>query len=184
MRQLCHASVYAESMPPPVVQQIISSMASIMGPESLDVIPSLAQTLPMRLLDGSEGLERLRRLAFNARYISMGLRKLGFVVYGHRDSPIVPILIFNPGKLSLFSRMMLERYQIAVVVVAYPATPLISGRARFCVSAAHTKDDLDRVLRAADDIGSILGLKLAPRKHYSIDKVIAEGVKSVAQHAQ
>ena len=97
MRKLCHASVYAESMSPPVIQQIITSMASIMGPECLDVLPALALTLPPRLLDGSEGLERLRRLAFNARYLSSGLRRLGFVVYGHKDSPIVPVLIFNPG---------------------------------------------------------------------------------------
>lgn len=102
-------------MSPAVAQQVISSMASIMGPESLNVIPSLAHTLPTRLLDGSEGLERLRRLAFNSRYLSNGLRKLGFIVYGHRDSPIVPILLFSPGKLPLFSRMMLEKHNIAVV---------------------------------------------------------------------
>ncbi len=50
------------------------------------------------MLDGSEGKERLRRLAFNARYLSSGLRKLGFIVYGHRDSPIVPLMIFNPAR--------------------------------------------------------------------------------------
>ena len=120
LRKLNHSSVYAEAVTPPVMQQIIASMASIMGPECLDVIPSLAKTLPTHLLDGSEGLQRLRRLAFNARYLSSGLRKLGFVVYGHRDSPIVPLLIFNPGKLPLFSRLMLERHNIVVVVVAYP----------------------------------------------------------------
>ena len=77
--------------------------------------------------------------------------------------------------------MMLERHNIAIVVVAYPATPLISGRARFCVSAAHTKDDLDRLLQAADEVGSILGLKLAPRRHVPIEEVIANGVQSVSE---
>lgn len=85
-----HSSVYAESMSPPVIQQIISSLTLILGRErqrNLDVL--------------SEGEERLRRLAFNARYLSSALRKLGFIVYGDRDSPIIPLLIFHPGKVSL-----------------------------------------------------------------------------------
>jgi serine palmitoyltransferase len=53
------------------------------------------------------------------------------------------------------------RRKISVVVVGYPATPLVSSRARFCVSAAHTKDDLDRLLAACDDIGNVLQLKFA-----------------------
>ena len=32
---------------------------------------------------------------------------------------------------------------------------------RFCVSASHTKDDLDRLLRACDEIGDILQLKFS-----------------------
>lgn len=43
-----------------------------------------------------------------------------------------------------FGREMLKR-NIGVVVVGFPATPIIESRARFCISAAHTKDVLDRV---------------------------------------
>ena len=32
---------------------------------------------------------------------------------------------------------------------------------RFCVSASHTKDDLDRLLRACDEVGDILQLKFS-----------------------
>jgi len=32
---------------------------------------------------------------------------------------------------------------------------------RFCVSAAHTKDDLDRLLRACDEVGDVLQLKFS-----------------------
>ncbi|CAB1331303.1 unnamed protein product, partial [Coregonus sp. 'balchen'] len=39
---------------------------------------------------------------------------------------------------------MLKR-NIGVVVVGFPATPIIESRARFCISAAHTKDMLDTV---------------------------------------
>ena len=39
---------------------------------------------------------------------------------------------------------MLER-GVAVVTVGFPATPVTGGRVRFCVSAAHTRQMLDKV---------------------------------------
>lgn len=122
-------------MSPVVLAQICTSMGSIVGPDAVKIVPALAK-LPPHVMDGRDGQDRLRRLAFNCRYLSGGLRKLGFIVYGHQDSPIVPMLIFAPAKMGLFSRLMLERYKIVVVVVAYPATPLVSSRVRFCLSAA------------------------------------------------
>lgn len=43
-----------------------------------------------------------------------------------------------------FGREMLKR-NIGVVVVGFPATPIIESRVRFCISAAHTKQLLDEV---------------------------------------
>lgn len=48
-----------------------------------------------------------------------------------------------------FSRDCLER-GIGVVVVGFPATPIIESRARFCLSAAHTREMLDRVRSWSD----------------------------------
>ncbi len=98
--------------------------AAVYGPAPSTLLPPWL-ALPPSLLNGTEGRERLRRLAFNSRYLSSALRKLGFIVYGSRDSPIVPVLLFNPAKMPLFSRMMLDRVgadrtPIVVVVVAYP----------------------------------------------------------------
>lgn len=45
---------------------------------------------------------------------------------------------------SAFGREMLKR-NVAVVVVGFPATPLIESRTRFCLSAAHTREMLDEV---------------------------------------
>lgn len=67
-------------------------------------------------------------------------------------------MLYNPGKMPAFSRMMLER-KIAVVVVGYPATPLTSSRVRLCVSASLTKEDLDHLLREIDEVGDDLNLK-------------------------
>ncbi|KAH0547504.1 serine palmitoyltransferase component [Glutinoglossum americanum] len=136
-------TIYAESPTPPVLMQISTALRIITG----EVVPG-------------QGEERLQRLAFNSRYLRLGLKRLGFIVYGHDDSPIIPLLLYNPAKMPAFSHEMLRR-KISVVVVGYPATPLVSSRARFCVSAAHTKDDLDRLLVGCDEIGNVLQLKFS-----------------------
>lgn len=136
-------SLYGEAPAPPVLAQISTSLRIIAG----EIVPG-------------QGEERLQRLAFNSRYLRLGLKRLGLIVYGNDDSPIIPIMLYNPAKMPAFSHEMLKR-KIAVVVVGYPATPLVSSRARFCVSAAHTKEDLDRVLAACDEIGDVLQLKFS-----------------------
>ncbi|RFU26504.1 hypothetical protein B7463_g9841, partial [Scytalidium lignicola] len=135
------ATIYGESPTPPVLMQILSALKIITG----EICPG-------------QGEERLQRIAFNSRYLRLGLKRLGFIVYGHDDSPIIPIVLYNPAKMPAFSHEMLRR-KISVVIVGYPATPLISSRARFCISAAHNKDDLDRVLAACDEIGNVLQIK-------------------------
>ncbi|KXN88412.1 Serine palmitoyltransferase 2 [Leucoagaricus sp. SymC.cos] len=140
-------------------------------------------TLPPALSSGSEGSNRLRRLAFNSRYLHNGLDKLGFITYGHSSSPIVPLLLFNPGKMNMFHRMMKDRQTpIVVVVVAYPATPLVTSRVRFCVSAAHTKEDVDTVLRACDEIGDVLDLKhgLCKKDRWTVDMICERAVEVAA----
>ncbi|KAI4178519.1 MAG: hypothetical protein L6R41_008357 [Letrouitia leprolyta] len=136
-------TIYGESPTPLILSQIASSLKIIIG----DLVPG-------------QGEERLQRLAFNSRYLRLGLKRLGFIVYGNDDSPIIPLMLYNPAKIPAFSHEMLQR-KISVVVVGYPATPLVSSRARFCVSAAHTKDDLDRLLTACNSIGDILQLKFS-----------------------
>lgn len=143
------------------------------GPAPASSIPTWMK-LPPQLRDGTEGNSRLRRLAFNSRYLAYGLEKLGFLRLGDPCSPIVPILVFSPGKLAMFHRMMLDRKTpIVVVVVAYPATPLISSRVRFCVSAAHTKEDIDVILIACDEVGTILDLKHGSEPRWPISKIIS-----------
>ncbi|KAK3938357.1 serine palmitoyltransferase 2 [Diplogelasinospora grovesii] len=143
LRSTNAATLLGESPAPAVLMQILSSLKIITG----ELIPG-------------QGEERLQRITFNSRYIRLGLKRLGFIVYGHDDSPIIPLMLYHPAKIAAFSHEMLKR-KISVVVVGYPATPLISSRARFCVSSAHNKDDMDRLLAACDEVGDILQLKFS-----------------------
>ncbi|RUS18290.1 serine palmitoyltransferase 2 [Endogone sp. FLAS-F59071] len=148
-----HSMIYAESISPPILQQIITSMTIIMGEDGTD-----------------NGRERLERLAFNSRYMHNRLRKMGFIVMGDRDSPIVPLMVYHPAKIPAVAREMLDA-NIAVVMAAYPATPLTLARIRFCLSAAHTKEDLDYLLSVLDNMGDRMDLKLSRK---NLDKVVEE----------
>lgn len=69
---------------------------------------------------------------------------MGFIVYGNENSPVVPLLLYLPARVTRFNREMLER-GIAVVTVGFPATKLLEARVRFCISSAHTREMLNKV---------------------------------------
>ncbi|XP_028994598.1 serine palmitoyltransferase 2-like [Betta splendens] len=146
LRVHSHSAVYATSMSPPVVEQIITSMKCIMGEDGTAV-----------------GRERVRQLAENTVYFRKRLREMGFIIYGNNDSPVVPMMLYMPAKIGAFGREMLRRH-IGVVVVGFPATPIIESRARFCISAAHTKEMLDRALSVISEVGDLLQLKYSRRR--------------------
>lgn len=133
-------------MPPFVIQQIITSMKIIMGEDGTD-----------------EGKKRVAQLARNSAFVSTELKKRGFLVYGDPGSPIIPVMLFRPANVGAFSRMCLER-GIAVVVVGYPATPLIYSRVRLCLSASHTLEDLKYLVDEITDIGTQMGIRVSKQR--------------------
>ncbi|KAI7805812.1 serine palmitoyltransferase 3 [Triplophysa rosa] len=146
LRSHSHSAIYATAMSPPVVEQITRALKCIMG------------------TDGTrEGQRRVQQLAENTRYFRSRLKEMGFIIYGNQHSPVVPLLLYLPGKVGAFSRAMLER-KIGVVVVGFPATPITEARARFCVSAAHTREMLDKVLQSLDELGDSIRLKFSRRR--------------------
>ena len=66
-----------------MIQQIIASMGIIMGRDGTDT-----------------GRKRIQQLADNAKFFRQGMKKLGFIIYGNDASPIVPMLIYYPSKIS------------------------------------------------------------------------------------
>jgi len=77
---------------------------------------------------------------------------------GDDDSPVVPVMLYNPSKIPAFSRACLER-RLAVVVVGFPATPLIKSRVRFCISAAHSEADLIDALKVVSEVAEQVMIK-------------------------
>lgn len=160
LRGYSHSALYATSMSPPVAQQIITSMKVIMGEDGTTL-----------------GADRLRQLSENTTYFRRRLREMGFIIYGNNDSPVVPLMLYMPAKIGAFGREMIKR-NIGTVVVGFPATPIIESRARFCISAAHTREILDTALEAISEVGDVLHLKYSRRvqPHLSLGRISEESL--------
>jgi serine palmitoyltransferase len=135
-----HAHIYASSMSAPIVQQILSSLRLLKGPEGRNNFKKTS----MFIMAFISGQKRICQLADNTRYFRQKLVDMGFIVFGNKNSPVVPMLIYMPARVTRFNREMLRR-GIAVVTVGFPATKLLDARVRFCISAAHTRQMLDTV---------------------------------------
>lgn len=144
LKHSCPAHLYATSMSPPAAQQVISSIRVILGE------------------DGSNrGAQKLARIRENSNFFRSELKKMGFEVLGDNDSPVMPIMLYNPAKIPAFSRECLKQ-KVAVVTVAFPATPLLLARARICISASHTREDLIKALDVISRVGDLVGIKYFP----------------------
>ncbi len=134
------AQSYATSMCAPVARQALTAL------RSLSADPTRALTL-----------------ARNARYFRRRLRQTGCLVYGSENSPVVPVLLFAPAKIPALVNALLDR-GVATVGVGFPATPMAEERARFCVSAAHTKEMLDEVLGIMEYLVDFISIKYSKRR--------------------
>ncbi|PKA53909.1 Long chain base biosynthesis protein 2d [Apostasia shenzhenica] len=144
LKKICPAHFYATSMSPPAAQQVISAIKVILGEDG-----------------SSRGAKKLAQIRDNSNFFRSELHKMGFEVLGDNDSPVMPIMLYNPGKIPAFSRECLRR-NVAVVTVAFPATPLLLARARICISAAHTREDLIKALEVISKVGDLVGIKYFP----------------------
>jgi len=127
--------VYCEAMATPCVQQILSAMRIITGEDCPE-----------------QGALRIRRLRENSIYFRRRLKEEGFIIAGDYDSPVIPMMIYSPFKFCGLSRTLMKR-GIAIVVVGYPATPVLLGRARFCMTSAHTLEQLEKAISEIASIG-------------------------------
>ncbi|RRT66024.1 hypothetical protein BHE74_00043171 [Ensete ventricosum] len=74
-------------MSPAAVQQVISAIKVVLGE------------------DGSNrGAKKLAQIREGSNYFRSELKKMGFVVLGDNDSPVMAIMLYNLAKLPAFSR--------------------------------------------------------------------------------
>jgi len=103
-----------------------------------------------------ESTEYTDRLWDNARYFKQKLGTLGFNT-GHSETPITPVIIGDEAKTMEFSRKLLEN-GVFVSGIVFPTVPRGTGRVRCMVTAAHTKEQLDRAVEAFKKVGEEMRL--------------------------
>lgn len=100
--------------------------------------------------------ERVATLRQNARYFRDQLRALGFKPLDG-ETPIVPVIVGETAFAIKLSGELLNE-GVFVTGFGFPVVPQGQARVRCQISAAHTRDHLDRALAAFKKVGERLGL--------------------------
>jgi glycine C-acetyltransferase len=133
LTQRSRPQLFSNALPPTVAA---SSMAAV---EYIEQTPAL--------------VERLRQ---NALYFREQITEAGFKPLAG-ETPIIPIVVGETAAAITMSDMMLDE-GVFVTGFGYPVVPQGQARVRCQISAAHSRDDLDRAVTVFKRVGSKLGL--------------------------
>lgn len=100
--------------------------------------------------------ELQKKLWDNAKYFKEKLSKLGFNT-GHSETPITPVIIGDEAKTMEFSKKLRE-YGVFGSAIVFPTVPKGTGRVRCMISAAHSKEELDKAVAAFEKAGKDMGI--------------------------
>ena len=118
-------------------------------------IPDVAACLAsLNLLEASTDL--VDKLWENADYFKREMRDIGFDT-GVSTTPITPIILGEAALAKDFSRRLFEE-GIFAMALSFPTVPRGKARIRVMISAAHSREDLDRGLAAFKSVGQELGV--------------------------
>jgi glycine C-acetyltransferase len=92
----------------------------------------------------------------NTAYFKKGMKEAGFDIIDG-DSAIVPVMLYDAKLSQTMANMLLEE-GIYVIGFFYPVVPKEKARIRVQLSAAHTKEHLDKAISAFIKVKGKLGL--------------------------
>jgi len=123
---------------------------------SNSLMPAIAAAT-LTVLDLLESGDELRkRLRANAEHFRTQMTRLGFKLAG-ADHPIIPVMLGDAKLASTFADQMLAE-GVYVIGFSYPVVPQGQARIRTQMSAAHTREQLDRAIGAFAKVGRGLGV--------------------------
>jgi glycine C-acetyltransferase len=96
------------------------------------------------------------KLEWNTNYFKEGLRKAG-IDFIDGDSAIVPVMLYE-AKLSQIMADELLKKGIYVIGFFFPVVPKDKARIRVQLSAAHSKEHLDKAISAFTDVARDLNI--------------------------
>lgn len=96
------------------------------------------------------------KVDWNTKYFKNGMRDAGFDIIDG-DSAIVPVMLYDAKLSQTMANMLLEE-GVYVIGFFYPVVPKEKARIRVQLSAAHTKEQLDKAIEAFVKVGKKLEL--------------------------
>jgi glycine C-acetyltransferase len=108
----------------------------------------------LELLSTSD--DQRERLRANTQYFREQVRAAGFDIRPG-DHPIVPIMLYEAPLARQMAARLLE-HSIYVIGFSYPVVPEGQARIRIQISAAHTREHLDKAINAFTWVGKELGV--------------------------
>ncbi|MCL5021140.1 MAG: glycine C-acetyltransferase [Bacteroidetes bacterium] len=106
------------------------------------------------LLDSSSELRD--KLENNTRYFRARMTERGFDIRPG-EHPIVPIMLYDAALANKFAARLLDE-SIYVIGFSFPVVPKGQARIRVQVSAAHTREHLEKAINSFEKIGKALGV--------------------------
>ncbi|HET8580845.1 MAG TPA: aminotransferase class I/II-fold pyridoxal phosphate-dependent enzyme, partial [Nitrospiraceae bacterium] len=121
---------------------------------SLPPVITAAALQALKLVAQGEALRTALRE--NAAFFRSQLTALGFTIVPG-EHPIIPVML---GEATLATRMADRLLQEGIYVIgfSYPVVPKGQARIRVQMSAAHTREQLDRAVSAFAKVGRELGV--------------------------
>ena len=101
------------------------------------------------------------KLAENTRFFRGEMDRLGFRILPG-SHPICPIMLEDAALAGRFAEAMLTR-GVYVIGFSYPVVPMGKARIRTQISAAHSRDDLERAIAAFAEVRDELGIPRVSR---------------------
>ncbi len=98
----------------------------------------------------SENTELRDHLEDLTAYYRKGLTEAGFDII-ESVHPIVPVMLYDEKTAGEFAKRMMDK-GVYVVAFSYPVVPKGKARIRTQVSAAHTKEDIDFILKCFKEV--------------------------------
>jgi len=96
------------------------------------------------------------KLEENTNYFKLGMKKAGFDIIAG-DSAIVPVMLYDAKLAQVMADELLKK-GIYVIGFFFPVVPKEKARIRVQLSAAHTKDHLDKAIQAFFEVGKQLNV--------------------------
>jgi glycine C-acetyltransferase len=120
-------------------------------------IPPVVAGVSLRVLDLLDHTPELRaRLSDNARYFRAGLESAGFTLKPG-EHPIIPVMLGDAALATRMADRLLQR-GIYVIGFSFPVVPKGQARIRTQMSAALTREQLDRAIAAFTAVGRELNV--------------------------